>query len=191
MGNPAELKIDGDAEGQIVALIRRAEGGDAKALAKVRDLARTHLASIWDTYGNLADVAERGLIEAAAGENALMREAIQAKVADLRRELEGENPSPLERLLVEQVVICWLHLNYRNAVAGRALKDRCSLLIAEHQGRLGERAQRRFESAVKTLVTVRRLALPTVQVNIAASGGRQVNVGTLGTPGALGAGDDS
>ena len=47
---------------------------------------------------------------------------------------------------------------------------------AQFQDRL-DRAHRRYLSAIKALAQVRKMQLPAVQVNIAAQGGQQVNVG--------------
>lgn len=161
-----------------VQLIRRAEGGDAAALAEVRNLAHTTLPDLWEAYGNIAQNAERTLVSVAAGENALTKEAITAKLESLRAELSGPNPTPLERLLVERVVLCWLQVNYEDAIDANGLKKSVTWKQSLNQQRRAETAQRRLLAAVKALATVRRLALPILQVNI---GEKQVNVGTLHT----------
>jgi hypothetical protein len=52
-----------------------------------------------------------------------------------------------------------------------------SLVQSEHAQRRMDRAHRRFLNTVKTLATVRRLALPAVQINVARQQVNQVNVG--------------
>ena len=101
----------------------------------------------------------------------------EAHAERLRADLAGPAPSPLERLLVERIVVCWLlanQLDLADACAGNR-----SLVLAEYEGKRADRAHRRFLAAVKTLAEVRRLAAPSLQVNIAE---RQVNVGTLSAP---------
>lgn len=96
----------------------------------------------------------------------------EAHAETLRLDLTGPSPSPLERLLVERIVVCWLlanQLDLADACAGSR-----SLALAEFDGKRADRSHRRFLAAVKTLAEVRRLTAPTLQVNIAE---RQVNVG--------------
>ena len=38
------------------------------------------------------------------------REALPSKLELLRDELTGKNPTPIERLLVERVLACWLQV---------------------------------------------------------------------------------
>jgi hypothetical protein len=157
----------------LVQLIRKAEAGDAKALREVRALAETRLAGLWAEYGNVARTAERTLVNVAAGENVLMREAIARRLEAMREELLGPSPSPLERLLVERVTLCWLQTHYEDAADAAGLKKGVSWTQSLNQQKRVEGAQRRLLSAVKTLATVRRLALPMLQVNIAE---KQINV---------------
>ena len=57
---------------------------------------------------DLAWNADGSFVKALAGEGLAVREAIVAKLAALRRELLGENLSPIEMLLAERAVACWL-----------------------------------------------------------------------------------
>jgi hypothetical protein len=52
-----------------------------------------------------------------------------------------------------------------------------SLAQSEHAQRRMDRAHRRFLNTIKTLATVRRLAVPAVQFNVARQQVNQVNVG--------------
>lgn len=113
------------------------------------------------------------MIASVAGSNVAIKEATQIQMAKLRRELLGPDPSPLERLLVERVVCCWIAVNgYETRHAQKA--GDMTIPQSEYHQRLTDRAHRRFLSSVKSLAQVRRLALPAIQVNI---GDKQVNVG--------------
>lgn len=160
----------------LVKLVRQAEAGDAAALNELRALADTRLAGLWEDYGNLARSAERSLVNVAAGENALTREAIMRKLETLRAELLGAAPSPLERLLVERVVLCWLQSHYEDAIDAIGLKKGVSWTQSLNQQKRVDGAQRRYLSAIKALATVRRLALPMLQVNFAE---KQVNIASV------------
>ncbi len=48
------------------------------------------------------------LIETAAGGNPLTEYALSGHLDMMREEVAGENPPPLETLLTERVVACWL-----------------------------------------------------------------------------------
>ncbi|HTE19411.1 MAG TPA: hypothetical protein VK689_13635 [Armatimonadota bacterium] len=135
---------------------------------------------LWEIY-DLSRSVERTIIGTAAGENALRREALERKMDSLRAELEGPTPTPLEKLLVERVALCWLQANYEDIIDAQNRTGRTWTASLSQQKR-AETAQRRFLAAVKTLATVRRLALPALQVNIAAHGGKQVNVANLAAP---------
>jgi hypothetical protein len=89
----------------------------------------------------------------------------------LRAELAGSAPAPLEQLLAERVVACWLFLYYAENIMAQGLKS--SMEWCEfHQRRL-DHAHKRYLSALRTLAQVRKLALPVLQVNIAR---KQVNI---------------
>ena len=169
----------GDAERKaLVAVIRRAEDGDPQALAEVRELAKTKLPDLWEMYGNVANIARERMLDVAAGKSPLSHEAMRQKMRTLRAELAGPSPSALERLLAERVVLCWLQSYYEDAIYAQTIKGGCAWEKALKQQKQAETAQRRFLAAVKTLATVRRLALPAIQVNI---GEKQVNVSGSGT----------
>jgi hypothetical protein len=155
-------------------LILRAQGGDRKALAKVRQVADTALPDLWERVGNLADNAASTLLTCATGEDAFAKEAIERKMEALRKELSGPNPSPLERLTVERAVLCWLQGYYYDNIEARSRKEASrwpDLLSTQRQA---ETAQRRYLQALRTLAAIRRLSLPAVQVNVAAAGGQQM-----------------
>ena len=62
--------------------------------------------------GDLAERAEEILASRITEEQVTFRESLQAKLKALRVELSGPNPSPIERLLVDWVVTCWLQLSH-------------------------------------------------------------------------------
>jgi hypothetical protein len=89
----------------------------------------------------------------------------------LRADLAGQDPSPLERLLADRIALCWLSLHDAEVRFAQA-KDLTWKQVRYWQDRI-DAAHRRYLSGIKTLATVRKLALPAVQVNIAR---RQTNV---------------
>jgi hypothetical protein len=121
--------------------------------------------------GDLARLSQRTLIAKFSGKNLAFREALLRKLDVLRAELAGPEPTPVERLLAERVVSCWLHLHHLEQIYSQ--KDSMSLELGDYYQRSIDRAHKRCLAAVKALAVVRRLAVPVLQLNFAR---RQVNV---------------
>jgi len=151
---------------EVTTLLRKAEKGDTTVLPALRTwLDRTP--GYCEAMGDLAKVAREALIErASGGKNLLVRETLTRKCAALTRELMGVTPSPIERLLVERIVMCWLQLYYTECIYVQSLESSLTIRQAEfHQQRISK-AQARYLAAIRTLAQVRRLGIPAVQVNI-------------------------
>lgn len=155
---------------ELKAVLRKAEQGDTTVLPALRAY-MDQAPGFWEKWGDMAKATQTALTELAAGKNLLVQETIARKCAALTQELAGPTPSPLERLLVERIVLCWLHLHYAEALYLQS-KDLSIRQAAFHQQRISK-AQARYLSAIRTLAQVRRLGVPAVQINV---GGQQVNV---------------
>ena len=94
-------------------------------------------------------------------------------------DIAGPDPSPVERVLAETAAINWFALRMFEArYSGSATSEEgLALTQSEHQQRRIDRTHRRFLDTIKTLATVRRLALPAMQINVARQQVNQVNVG--------------
>ena len=154
---------------QLQDFLGRAHKGDETTLPVLKEMLK--VPAIVEHCGNLAAHVEETLIRKIAGQDLALSEGLRRKLDSLRAELGGPAPSPLERLLVERIVACWLHLHHLEAVyAGR---DNMSLELATYYQRSLSAAHKRYLSAIKALAVVRKLAVPVLQVNIAK---KQVNV---------------
>lgn len=152
----------------VAALLQRAADGDATCVPELRELFRDpSSARLVERYGSPPQWLRNALVTAWANERLDVREAAFLKLAEVRRELEGPNPTPPERLLAERAALCWW-IVHSYEFTNLAPKER-TLAQAEYHQRKIDRAHNRFLSALKTLATVRKLALPALQVNIAAS----------------------
>jgi hypothetical protein len=123
-------------------------------------------------YGDIFGYARDALIKIAAGKNIAARLTLAEKTASIRDELAGPNPTPLERILCERVALCWFdahETDRRFAIESSGI----TFEEAEYREKRRDRANKRFLAACKTLATVRKLALPAIQVNVAR---QQVNV---------------
>ncbi len=155
-----------------VKLLRKAQQGDEEALVVVREWL-DDTPSVCDKIGDWALKAEDSLVKLTA-KNPLIQEALHSKLNALRREIGGPDPSPLENLLAQRIAACWLQVHYLETVyAVNVENNGLSGRWSESMQRSIDRAQRRYLSAIKTLVQVRRLLGPMVQVNIAE---KQVNI---------------
>jgi hypothetical protein len=90
----------------------------------------------------------------------------------------GQNPSPLERLLSERVVVTWLEVQFFEALYAQNMPN-LTIPQAEHYQKRLDRAHRRHLSAIRALAQIRKLLKGTAmtQINIAD---KQINA--IGQP---------
>src|SRR5262249_6069492 len=136
----------------LAALVNRAQNGDETVLPALREILKTP-ALVDVLGGDLARQAQLTLIAKFSGKSLVFKESLTRKLELLRVELGGANPTPLERLLVERIVTCWLHLHHLEQLY--AQKDSMSLELATYYQRSIDRAQKRYLSAIKALAQVR------------------------------------
>ena len=160
---------------QVQEFLRRAHEGDEATLPVLKEMLK--VPGIVEHCGNLAAHVEETLVRNLAGQDLAVREGLRRKLESLRAELGGPAPSPLERLLVERIVACWLHLHHLEA--NYASKNSMPLELATYYQRSLSAAHKRYLAAIKALAVVRKLALPVLQVNIAR---KQVNVAAPAAP---------
>jgi hypothetical protein len=155
------------------ALLKRVVGGNKTCLPAFRALLADgeRGKDYAEAFGSPADWLRESLIKNTAGENPLIEEAIGRKLDRVRSELEGPNPSPIERLLAERASLCWFIVHRYETMFVNS--QNLALVDAEYQQRKIDRAHGRFLSAVRTLAQVRKLGLPALQINVGAN---QVNM---------------
>lgn len=175
MGTDIEKTVGGekDADKALVALtevLDRATKGDKSTVPAIRE-AIMRCPNVVEVFGgNLAKVALDSFVDGLAGKDLVFRETLIAKMAALRGELIGPNPTAIERLLVERVVACWLQV--QDADVRYAQAKNASFRQADFNIRRMNSAHKRYLSALKALALIRKMAIPALQINIAR---RQVN----------------
>src|SRR3954453_5441618 len=129
-------------------LVARAEQGDDSALPALRRLL-DNTPALWREYGDLARQAELAWLRLMCGSNLALRESLLRKAAELKAELGGEAQPPLEKLLVERVVLCWLQVHYADVRLAQ-LKEQGpdQVRAATH---FLDRAQQRYLASIKQL----------------------------------------
>ncbi len=96
----------------------------------------------------------------------------------LRLEIAGENPTPLESLLVERVVACWIWVELFEVLTAPQLykagsKSHVPFSVLRHYLHWQDLVHRRYLASIKALAQVRKLQsnTPAVQYNT------QINLG--------------
>jgi hypothetical protein len=141
-------------EDEIRGLLERAREGDATELASLREALDRH-PETWRAYGDLAAHARDAWISLIAGVDLALKESLGRQVEVMKAELAGPDPSPLEVLLVERIVACWLQVGYADAAAAQA--GEMSIQQANYIRKRQDSAHRRYLSAIATLAMTRRL----------------------------------
>ena len=134
-------------EAEFAKLIERAKKGDKSTLPAIRTLLQNPN-MVDNLGGDLARQAELSFVKAAAGENLLFEKALERKMELLRAELAGPKPTPIERLLTERAVACWLQVQDADIRYAQA-KD-LSIKWMEYYQRRMTHAHKRYLSALKT-----------------------------------------
>ncbi len=89
-------------------LSEKAENGERGARQELREKLHESSADIVVRASDIGRKAQRLLIETASGGDPLTEDALSGRLDMMQAEIAGENPTPLEVLLTERVVACWL-----------------------------------------------------------------------------------
>ena len=135
-------------------LVQRARQGDETVLPQLRDMLDSR-PEVWRHYGNLAAHAKEAWIRLISADDLALRESTSRKAEDLSRELAGPHPSPIERLLAERVILCWLQVHHADSLAAQAFTK--STKVADFWSKRQASAHRRYLTSLAALVTLRRL----------------------------------
>ena len=163
-----EMEVPGKTVEKLQDLLRLAEKGEEDTVPEIRRILNEHSDLTWD-FLDLAKVAEDVLIENMTREQDLAtRELMRSQLETMKQEIAGNEPSPLERVLSERVVVTWLEVQFFEALYVRNMRNLSIPQADYHQKRL-DRAHRRHLSAIRALAQIRKLLKGTAitQINIA------------------------
>jgi hypothetical protein len=161
--------------GDLAELARRVQAGDAGALSALRATLERK-PEVWRRYGDLAAHAQEALVRHAAGDNPIVAESLRLKAEEIKTELAGPAPTPLERLLAERGAACWLQVGYFDALS--AANPEVSPRQAEVIRRNQDSASRRYLAALRALAVVRRLLAPAAKAGPKRRKRREAAAGT-------------
>jgi hypothetical protein len=100
------------------------------------------------------------------GKDLLMRESIRLQLDAMARELAGADASPLERLLIDRLIVTWLEVQHADLDRTMPTSGPENIKLALLRLKRQESAQKRYLVAVRTLALVRRLLEPKLMVEV-------------------------
>src|SRR4051812_2983420 len=143
-----------DLRKRLELLTEKANAGDRQALADLRAFLDER-PEIEEHVGDLARLAERHWIETVTAGDALASEAVKRRMAQLKADLAGKNPSTVERLVADLGV--GNHLAERHAEIQAADPSTKSIEQAAFRFKRAESTQRRYLASLKMLTQLRTL----------------------------------
>ena len=107
---------------------------------------------------------------------------VQAVIEDeyrlKQKQIEGDNPTPLEKLLAERITALRFQLtHFERLYECKIAAGGMSLEASDHHAKRIERVSKQYLRAIEALAKVRRLQLPAVLVGQMNIGENQVNLG--------------
>lgn len=136
------------------AIVRKANDGDQKALAKLRKFLDEN-PQVWQHVGDLARTAEHAWITLIANGSSLAAEAVQRRLAELKSELAGDSATVVEEMLADTVLATWLEVYYLQSVEANTTKR--TMMQGNAMSKRRESAQRRHLNALKQLTQIKKL----------------------------------
>ena len=136
------------------ALVAQARAGDVEVLPALRQMLASQ-PQIWQQCADLGGNELRRWIERLSQGDPLAEESLLLKIQEMKIEVGGCAPTPLDALLVDRILVCWLQLQQADGLASQidGMLPKLATLILRRQ----KHAHRQFLTAVQTLAIVWRL----------------------------------
>jgi hypothetical protein len=135
----------------VEAASRAEESGRLRAEGDFEALMRRYRA---DTAQNAMDMLISEITD-----DPFRRECLRRNAVRLQKELAGDHPSPIERILAERVAVCYLDTYYSDMLA----ISNSNLVHGDITQRRQDRAQRRYLQAIRALAECRKIEASTIQ----------------------------
>ena len=159
--------LAGPVPADFAELRERANQGDPKARAQLKRWLDDH-PDVWHEIGNLARHAQMEFIRLVTKGDFLFGEAIRRRADELRRELQGPFPTPLEILVVERIIAAQMQVQH---VEGQIALSDGDIPGAKFWLHRQLQANRLLHAATKSLLLIRELLPPEgPPVALAATG---------------------
>ncbi len=135
-------------------LVERAQRGDQTAMPELRGLLDKS-PELWQQVGDLAKHVETAWIKLLAANDLLTQECLQREAERRRTELLGDDPTAIERHLIETIVASWLQVKHAEMQMGNSRDATDTHLTFLHR-RL-DSAQKHHRATINQLVKVREV----------------------------------
>jgi hypothetical protein len=112
---------------------------------------------IVDHFGDIAKVAAENWLSLYARTSMLMKETTRLKMEAWKATLAGPHPSPLEVLLIEEAMVCWLQTHYFAVMYAQALQARASEAIVDEICRRQDASRKSLAETLCHLAELRRM----------------------------------
>ncbi len=138
-------------------LIRRANAGDPEAVAAMRKYLREH-PRVWQQTSDLTSRAMEARIRRIARDNTSLAESIRLRVEKFRKGLASSEPTVVESMAIDGVVLAWMELHQVDLAA----QVERNVPYQDLSRPLEKAAWQRFTSAMRLLIFVRE-KLPDIE----------------------------
>ncbi|HEX8736514.1 MAG TPA: hypothetical protein VF721_14385 [Pyrinomonadaceae bacterium] len=126
---------------------------DKKALVKHFD----EFPKAWQHIGDFAGRIQEKIIADSAADSFLVQESYRRKLAAMRDGLGWQTASEMEKILIEQVCLNWLRLNFTQTVHRAKTRESHSIKDGLYLEKLLDGAEKRFTRACEALAKVKKL----------------------------------
>lgn len=123
---------------------------------------------------DLTKIAQGQTLNNLSGDNQALELANKQLLKDIKQGLGYDDSSQLERLLIEQIILCHIRLYWVENLMTTNLKGSTSKQVQYWEQRLSVN-QRRYFRAIETLARVRKLASRTPEILMVNIAEKQVN----------------
>ncbi|MES2793559.1 MAG: hypothetical protein V4719_28355 [Planctomycetota bacterium] len=134
-------------------LVKRAEIGDADALAEIRQLMRAD-PKTWRPFGDLSENVRTMYLRLMVKGNIVARESLRLSLDELHRELHQGHPSALRKLLVDQILILWLDVHYQQTLSAYPAEGKSQ---SEFLDKRASKSRKRYFAALEFLAKMDRI----------------------------------
>ena len=119
---------------------------------------------VWRVAGDLAEQANKQMIHKMSAPTS-MKMSLETGLTELAAELTQPGDGALEKLIIGQIVGCWLRLSFvEYSLSVGSAGGSFNMAQGAYWEKRVSSAQRRYLRAIESLARVRRLRLPTMQV---------------------------
>jgi len=141
---------------------------DAERTRRLFEAAGGDVGALFERLGGRLAKRVRERLVKRLSDSQVVRETFRRDAGMLLRDLEGEKPTSIERLVAERVVVGWLNVAWADVLCDAYSADLDDREVAAHVTRMRSAANRDYLASLKALALIRRAA-PSVTVNVKAT----------------------